>query len=730
MSDAPESHYRAFISYSHQDKAWADWLHKALETWRVPPRLIGTTTTVGVIPRSLSPIFRDRDELASAHDLGRKVNEALAQSANLIVICSPRAVGSRWVNEEVLAFKRLGRRERIFCLIVDGEPWASDQPGRASEECFVPALRFQLGAEGRLTLRRAEPIAADARPNGDGRTNARLKLIAGMLGVGFDVLKQREVQRRHRRQAAITLLAMVVMLVTSVLAIEAMFARHAAVVAAQAAERRQKQAEDLVNFMLGDLNEKLGQVQRLDIMEAVDDHAMTYFQSLPASDITDQALAQRVKALEKIGSIRQQQGHLSAALASYEIAAALAGALARAAPHDASRQIAWSRELAYIGTAHWYQGKLDAAQQSFEAAQVALLGAGKQAVDPGVRFQLSVIDNNIGHVLEARGQLEQAALQYDQMLLLMEQLTRSQPGNDEWAVQLGAAHNNLGKLALMRGDLAAAVAQYGDDDAIESRLAAKDPANNQQRESLLTVRAILGRTQALAGDSAAGLQNLQQAVAIAAALVKVDPHNSTFEEEFARYATQLARLKRLHGEAAQAVVLVTQALATLDRLSRQDPTDTGLRRELAEAQTECAAGLLAANHPAAALDRVQSALHSLQPLRLAQPHDRNLLLATTGAQLLLAELEPDQRAATLVREAVVTAAQGEQSGQEDPRLRAVQVEALLGLQRTGEAQPLIRQLWRSGYRDGQLLAVLHRRHIPYPVNPPAQQQRRAGGRQT
>lgn len=93
--------YRAFISYSHQDKAWADWLHKALEIYAVPKRLVGQTTAAGVIPKRLTPIFRDRDELASAHDLDRKVNEALAQSANLIVICSPRAADSHWVNEEV-----------------------------------------------------------------------------------------------------------------------------------------------------------------------------------------------------------------------------------------------------------------------------------------------------------------------------------------------------------------------------------------------------------------------------------------------------------------------------------------------------------------------------------------------------------------------------------------------------------------------------------------------------
>ena len=65
----PEFRYRAFISYSHQDKAWADWLHRSLESYRIPQRLVGQVTPAGVVPKRLLPVFRDRDELASATDL-------------------------------------------------------------------------------------------------------------------------------------------------------------------------------------------------------------------------------------------------------------------------------------------------------------------------------------------------------------------------------------------------------------------------------------------------------------------------------------------------------------------------------------------------------------------------------------------------------------------------------------------------------------------------------------
>ena len=63
-----EYRYRAFISYSHSDEKWASWLHKSLERYKPPKHLIGEIGGLGRIPAKLSPVFRDRDELASATD--------------------------------------------------------------------------------------------------------------------------------------------------------------------------------------------------------------------------------------------------------------------------------------------------------------------------------------------------------------------------------------------------------------------------------------------------------------------------------------------------------------------------------------------------------------------------------------------------------------------------------------------------------------------------------------
>ena len=244
--------YRAFISYSHSDEKWARWLHRKLETYRLPRNLVGMQAEFGPVPARFAPVFRDRDELATATNLGATLVAALEQSACQIIICSPMAAKSRWVNEEILAFKRLGREHRIFCLVVDGEPGATGNPAFAAElECFPPALIRKLGADGELTDERGEPIAADVRPGKDRPATALLKLLAGMLGIGFDDLRRREVSRRYRRLLVLGSASFVGMVIAVVLAATAWIARNEAVHQRTLAEKEAETARQVTDFLVG-----------------------------------------------------------------------------------------------------------------------------------------------------------------------------------------------------------------------------------------------------------------------------------------------------------------------------------------------------------------------------------------------------------------------------------------------------------------------------------------------
>jgi tetratricopeptide (TPR) repeat protein len=233
--------YAAFISYNRSDKKIATWLHAALETYRIPSRLRGRPSPLGELGARLPPVFRDREELAATADLAETLRDALADSSSLIVICSPDAARSKWVNEEIRAFTALGRRGRIQCLIASGVSHASRTPGAdPATECLPPAL-LEGGA--------GEPLAADIRPGRGTRSEALLKLIAGLLAMPYDELRQREQARKQRRLMIASMVLGAGLLVTSGLAVAAFLERNDAVRQRDLAQRKTMTAERTVEFV-------------------------------------------------------------------------------------------------------------------------------------------------------------------------------------------------------------------------------------------------------------------------------------------------------------------------------------------------------------------------------------------------------------------------------------------------------------------------------------------------
>jgi hypothetical protein len=200
--------YRAFLSYSHRDTAWAKWLHRALESYRIDKDLVGRETLHGPVPKMLRPVFRDREDFSAGHSLNDQTVAALEASQFLIALCSPNAARSEYVNEEIRYFKARGGAVRVIPLIIDGEP------GDPERECFPPAIRYRIGADGGLSDEREEPIAADARPQGDGKEIAKRKVVAALLGVGLDeIMRRAERARKRRNRIRIGALGVVVLVI-------------------------------------------------------------------------------------------------------------------------------------------------------------------------------------------------------------------------------------------------------------------------------------------------------------------------------------------------------------------------------------------------------------------------------------------------------------------------------------------------------------------------------------
>lgn len=461
--------YVAFISYSHSDSKVAKRLHRWLEGYSIPKRLIGKEIGAGTVPRKLRPIFRDREELPTSADLGQQITSALQNSTNLIVICSPKAAASKWVNEEILSYKRLERPDRILCLIVDGEPNATEKPEIPAEECFPPAIRYQLAADGSLSSTPAEPIAADMRRGKDGRRDAWLKIAAGIAGVGFDELKQRELRRQLRRAivvstiASILLIAMIGLTVIAVLSRrEALFQQEIAVAERDRAEQNFRDARDAVDQFYTKVSEdQLLKAEGLQTLRAeLLGEALEYYRRFLSQRKDDPAFALEAAIVQgNVGGILSDVGDPEDALKSTRQAATALEQLFRKSPNN---PLVVNKLSETLGNEAVALDKLGRNEESLVAHKRALALFDTLPRDSH-EWSLAELQRllSIQGAFEAKtGQLQAAVISYEKSL---EAAAQIKPEIARLGVALELAHDGLAVIAVQQYSPAAeADIQIGD----------------------------------------------------------------------------------------------------------------------------------------------------------------------------------------------------------------------------------------------------------------------------
>jgi tetratricopeptide (TPR) repeat protein len=499
--------YKAFISYSHADEAHASWLQRALERYRTPKALLRSRPD---LPARLYPIFRDSSELASSTDLSESIQRAMDDSDALVVICSPAARASRWVNEEIRRFRASGRGERIFCLIVAGSP----EPDAV--DCAFPTALLQDDSGNALH----EPLAADLTAAGGGKRDAMLRIAAGLLDVGIDQLKRRDAQRQARFWAFIATGSLLVTALTIGLALYATQARREA-------EIRRAQAENLITFMLGDLRKSLEPIGQLELLDSVGNQAMAYFAAIGEHG-TEKEMLERAKALKQIGDVRFNQGELEPALAAFRQALSQTRALYDADPRNNDYLFELGQAEFWVGYVAWQRGDLDSAYQSMQRYMEHSRELTRRLPDnDDFLLELSYAYSNLGSVALAQDRPAVALEEFRAGLALAESLLAKSPADYDLAFNvadtrswIGTTLLELGRLAEGREEFAKAVAvmhpfhQGGQD---------KRASYNYCRLLILQADADINR-----GAVGEARRALEESVGVYRKLLENDPSNTTW----------------------------------------------------------------------------------------------------------------------------------------------------------------------------------------------------------
>ena len=328
-----ETHrYAAFISYAHADEAMAARLHKALETYPVPRHLRAQGKTT-------KPVFRDIAELTAAHSLSEKIREAVKGSRVLIVLCSPAAKASHWVNEEIKLFRAIHGDAAILSAIIEGTP-----------ETAFPAALTEGGRE---------PLAAALGADKTGFKLGVTQLAAGMLGTGLDDLVQRGAKRRQKIMGAGLAASLALSGVMG-------FATLQAVEARKEAESARGDAEGLVEYMIKDLKFKLEPVGRLDLLEGIGDKAVEYYDKQDIKQLPDDSLTRQAAARQVLAQVALDAGRMEEAQKEIEAAADLTREVLARNPEDTDAIFAHAQSEFWVGHYYRRQGKLVKAEKPWQ----------------------------------------------------------------------------------------------------------------------------------------------------------------------------------------------------------------------------------------------------------------------------------------------------------------------------------------------------------------------------
>ena len=431
--------------------------------------------------------------------------------------------------------------------------------------------------------------------------------------------------RRHRTAITAVAAASIVALGIGIFAV-------VRIVAAQrlAEEQRalaianQKNAEELMQFILVDLRIKLQHVGRLDLLDAVAQRASTYYDQRGESG-SDTDLYLSGVAQVGIATVIESRADLAGAQAEYAKARATldraaarrpdlmtysseaqfaASAVARitAARGDLAGALAAQREILAraerlleahptdpdarhdVVTAHRAvavslegRGDIDGALAEFRRC-LEVSAAGTTSL---LEKDLLLAHSSIGRLLKkSKGDFDGALAEYRLALAIGERESAKDLHDTAWPSDVATSHSEIGKLLEEHNDLPGALVELRAGLVIADRLAKLDPTNSEWAMGVASLHERIGIVLLAQKDAKGAFAEYQASYAIWADLAPRDPNNLDWQRNLSVDVNKLGDMQLANHDLARAQTSFTTALQIREKLVAKDPNNAGWRRDL------------------------------------------------------------------------------------------------------------------------------------------------------
>ena len=450
----------------------------------------------------------------------------------------------------------------LQALFTGGDP---HPPGLTAREVILRAARGETvevdGVAGDITalINRLKQFAPADRPTAM-ETVARLRHL-------------NDKPRRIVRRSAIAAAALIVILGVWRYTVDLARERTIAVEARADAEKRRVQAENLIEFMIGDLRVKLEKVGRLEVLEDVGKRAIAYVDSLEPDKMSVEDLVRSAKSLNQFGEVRVGQGKTPEALDLFRRSLRLANEAVKREPRNPEALKVFGVTHFWIGNGLQKQAKHDEALRHMREYMKS--GDALASVDPASEeYQLEKAygHSGVAYMLEQKGQLAEALEHYKISLAVKDGLARRDPSDTNAQAEVARAYNKLAVVLYKQGDLRSSLDYSRREVDLYRRLVALEPKHAPWKKRLANSMAFLVRALEDTGDRDAAFALLKEELAIEKELSSGDPSNVGWQRDVAMTNRWIAWETYERGDRARALALYEDARAQIAQVQRQAPT--------------------------------------------------------------------------------------------------------------------------------------------------------------
>jgi tetratricopeptide (TPR) repeat protein len=601
--------YDAFISYSHaRDKAVASALQSVIQKVGKP-----------WYRRRASRVFRDDTSLSATPHLWPSIEKALGQSRFLILLASPEAAASHWVQQEVAFWLEKKSPETLLIALTSGKLawdraegdfcWSETTPlpavlrGRFKDEprwidlttCRTATVRdpglIALAVDFASAIRgvpKEDLLSEEVRQQRKALTLAwsaagSLLVLAGLaIWFGVEATRQTRIAEAQRDRAERSLSAATNTANGLVFDFAQRFADTTGVPASlvkDILERSLKLQDQL--FAAGETNDDLLASRSIALNEtaytllvvgetpaavAAAEKSLAIMRDLVRSDPRNgRWQTELVVNLNRIADVKLEAGDQAAATAALDEAITIARARVAAFPGDASQQVTLGRTLLRLCDVKLQAGDADAARQTATEALAMLRPFAANKDD-------SEAVRNVAVGLERLASAESLEQRYKEALAALEESRDLHARRAVAATDAGAQRDRLvvmiriGDVKQNMGDLTGALDAFRQALAVARKLA-WDASNADAQDDLAYSLASLGDAERAAGDPDGAIKSLDEGVAIRRKLAAADGTNAFAQSQLATALERVARARLDGGSIAEAAIAYDESLAIRRKLA-------------------------------------------------------------------------------------------------------------------------------------------------------------------